>query len=146
MKLRIHSLTSMTQSSRFWNGYIYSSHTLWPLWWHNYLSMLGLKLIHICKRGHRVCVIPDSCLPTELVLNQSEATLEIGRLSLVTSKEKWLVSPRYDIDLMRCFSVNDRKYSPYRHRNRLADGVMLQCMIYQTLCCYEQYWLVRNSV
>ena len=37
------------QPLKFRNGLVISSHTSW---WCNYLSMLGLKLIHITKRGH----------------------------------------------------------------------------------------------
>ena len=40
---------STVQPLKFWNGWVIS-HT--PYWACNYLSMLGLKLIHVTKRGN----------------------------------------------------------------------------------------------
>ena len=49
MKLRIHSQTSTVAPFKYWNGQVISPHTYNGC---NYLSMLGLKLIHVSKRGY----------------------------------------------------------------------------------------------
>ena len=49
MKLLIHSQTSTIVPLKFGNGYVFFYSTLYNDC--NYLSVLGLKLIHVCKRS-----------------------------------------------------------------------------------------------
>ena len=49
MILFIHSYASTVQPLKFNNGWVISSDTFWAC---NYLSKLGLQLIHISESGH----------------------------------------------------------------------------------------------
>ena len=48
MKLLVHSQTKTGALLKFENGYVISSQTLYVC---NYISILGLKLIHVTKMG-----------------------------------------------------------------------------------------------
>ena len=58
---------------KFWREQVISSHTLWRI---NDLSISGLKLIHVCKRGPRRHLLTPLC---NLQIEISHSLIEIYR-------------------------------------------------------------------
>ena len=74
VKLLIHSQTSMAVPLQFGDYLVISSHILLIC---DYLSMLGLKLIHFSKRGHRTRTFDN--VSENVIEDLSVAPWPIGR-------------------------------------------------------------------
>ena len=85
IKLYTHSQTSTVAPLKFGNGKLFHPTHYWTC---DYISMLGLKLNHISKRGHRKL----------LDLNKSSRNIHITQLTL---------------NMLNCFKNDKKVYSHF---------------------------------